>query len=54
MMSEETKMCDESFGSEEGDAEPFPEEGENPRELLGRLRELEVSSRAFSQHRQGL
>nr|XP_023654562.1 nck-associated protein 5-like isoform X1 [Paramormyrops kingsleyae] len=48
MMSDETKMCDESFGSEEGDAEPFLEEGENTRELLGRLRELEAENSALA------
>jgi hypothetical protein len=44
MESEETELrdCDEAFESEEGDVEPYLEEPASSRELLERLRELEV------------
>lgn len=47
MESEETELrdCDEAFESEEGDVEPYLEEPASSRELLERLRELEVRPR---------
>ncbi|KAG9353436.1 hypothetical protein JZ751_018032 [Albula glossodonta] len=44
-MSEEAELreCNEAFESEEGDIEPYLEDGESSRELLERLRELENS-----------
>lgn len=39
----EPRDCDEALESEEGDVEPYLEELESSRELLERLRELEVN-----------
>ncbi|XP_036389156.1 nck-associated protein 5-like [Megalops cyprinoides] len=50
MMSEEAELrdCDEAFESEEGEVEPYLEEGESSRELLERLRELEAENSALA------
>ncbi|KAJ8260189.1 hypothetical protein GJAV_G00178100 [Gymnothorax javanicus] len=49
-MSEEAELreCDEAFESEEGDMEPYLEDGESSRELLERLRELEAENSALA------
>ncbi|XP_018616262.2 nck-associated protein 5-like isoform X1 [Scleropages formosus] len=50
MMSEEAEagVCDEAFETEEGDVEPYLEEGESTRELLERLKELEAENSALA------
>ena len=38
----EPRVCQEDFGSDEGDVESYLEEEDNSSELLDRLRDLEV------------
>ncbi|KAJ8412111.1 hypothetical protein AAFF_G00143780 [Aldrovandia affinis] len=49
-MSEEAELreCDEAFESEDGDIEPYLEDGESSRELMERLRELEAENSALA------
>ena len=42
MSDAETREGDEAFESEEGDVEPYLEETEGSRDILDRVRELEV------------
>ncbi|KAL4646212.1 nck-associated protein 5-like isoform X1 [Arapaima gigas] len=49
-MSEEAEasVCDEAFETEDGDVEPYLEEGESTRELLERIKELEAENSALA------